>query len=113
MINRNEFNQNFQYFDKEIVIEIIDIFINEFEERFRNLKDDVSVHNFDKLKFDAHSLKGVIANFMDPDTIELAKRLDEMAKNKVTNGLEDTLVSLEVKSRVLLSELIKIKAELT
>lgn len=113
MINRNEFNQNFQYFDKEIVIEIIDIFINEFEDRFRNLKEGVSTQNFDKLKFDAHSLKGVISNFMDPDTIELAKRLDEMAKNKVTNGLEATLTDLETKARLLLAELIKIKAELT
>ncbi len=113
MINRKEFNQNFQYFDKEIVIEIIDIFINEFEERFRNLKDDVSVQNFDKLKFNAHSLKGVIANFMDPDTVELAKRLDEMAKNRVANGLETTLADLEAKSRLLLAELIQIKTELT
>ncbi len=113
MIDRNKFNENFQYFDKEIIVEIIDIFFSEYEERFKNLHENVRTLDFDKLKFNAHSIKGVIANFMDPMTIELSKRLDEMAKNKVENGLQKTLNDLEINTKLLLEELNAIKRELT
>lgn len=113
MIDRARFNENFQYFDKEIVVEIIDIFISEFDERFANLHDNVRCRDFDKLKFNAHSIKGVIANFMDPPTIELSKRLDEMAKNKIENGLEKTVVDFEASAKLLLEELKKMKKDLS
>jgi HPt (histidine-containing phosphotransfer) domain-containing protein len=113
MIDRNKFNENFQYFDNEIIVEIIDMFFSEFEERFINLHENVNTLDFEKLKFNAHSIKGVIGNFMDPVTIELSKRLDEMAKNKVENGLEKTLNDLETNTKLLLEELKKIKQELT
>jgi hypothetical protein len=113
MINRQKMNENFQYFDKEIVVEIIDIFISEFENRFENLQKNVTEKDFIQLKFNAHSLKGVIANFMDPVTIDLSRRLDEMAKTKEETGLEELYDNLHEASRKLLEELIGIKKELT
>lgn len=76
MIDRPKFNENFQYFEKEIIVEIIDIFESEYEDRFKALRENISIRDFNQLKFHAHSLKGVIANFMDPVTIELSRRLD-------------------------------------
>ncbi len=109
MIDRQKFNDNFQYFDKEIIVEIIDIFITEYDERYRNLRQNVQEKDFVKLKFNAHSLKGVIANFMDPVTIDLSRRLDEMAKNKTEAGLTELYNDLEKNSELLLQELISIK----
>jgi hypothetical protein len=111
MIDRQQFNENFQYFDKEIIVEIIDIFFSEYDERFKNLKANVADKDFEKLKFNAHSIKGVIANFWDPVTIEQSRRLDEMAKNKVENGLEKALQDLEQSSALLVEELKKIKKQ--
>lgn len=111
MIDRQKFNDTYQHFDKEIIVEIIDIFVREYDERFKNLREDVASKDFDKLKFNAHSLKGVVLNFMDPVTIEHAKRLDEMAKNKIEKGLEQALEELEKNSAILLAELKSIKKQ--
>jgi hypothetical protein len=113
MIDRQKFNDNFQYFDKEIIVEIIDIFFSEYEERYRNLQKNVFEKDFAQLKFNAHSLKGVIANFMDPVTIEHSRRLDEMAKNKVIEGLDQLYEELKKSSGDLMEELHRIRQELT
>jgi hypothetical protein len=113
MIDRQKFNENFQYFDKQIIIEIIDIFFSEYEERYENLQKSVREKDFIKLKFNSHSLKGVIANFMDPVTIGLTTRLDEMAKNKVVSGLDQLYDDLKKNSDYLLEELKQIREELT
>jgi hypothetical protein len=113
MVDRKKFDENFQYFDKEIIIEIIDIFFSEFEERFEKLLKNVKDRDFVQLKFNAHSLKGVIANFMDPVTIELSRKLDEAAKFKQEAGLDELYQEMEAKSRSLYKELEVIRKELT
>lgn len=113
MIDRAKFNENFQYFDNEIIVEIIDIFISEYDERYRNLRKNVDEKDFAQLKFNAHSLKGVIANFMDPVTIEYSRRLDEMTKDKTEAGLAELYAALEKSSAQLLEELHVIRKELT
>lgn len=113
MIDRKKLNENFQYFDKDVIIEIIDIFISEYDERFTKLRDNVARKDFESLKFNAHSLKGVVANFMDPETIELSRKLDEAARDKSENGLQELYNDLETNCARLLSELKAIRAELT
>ena len=113
MIDRQKFNENFQYFEKEIIVEIIDIFESEYEDRFKALRENIAIRDFNQLKFHAHSLKGVIANFMDPVTIELSRRLDEKAKNKDEDGLESLFSELEKATGNLREELQNIRAELT
>ncbi|MCK9203461.1 MAG: Hpt domain-containing protein [Bacteroidales bacterium] len=113
MIDRHKFNENFQYFEKEIIVEIIDIFESEYNERYKNLRENIQNKDFVQLKFNAHSLKGVIANFMDPVTVELSRELDEKAKNKEELGLVPLFDELEKQSGVLRAELKRIKEELT
>ncbi len=113
MIDRQKFNDNFQYFDKEIIIEIIDIFFSEYEERYKNLQQNIQDKDFTKLKFNAHSLKGVIANFMDPVTIEHSRKLDEMAKNMQVAGIDQLFADLKKSSDDLMQELGQLKKELT
>ncbi|MFZ4563487.1 MAG: Hpt domain-containing protein [Bacteroidales bacterium] len=113
MIDRQKFNDNFQYFDKEIIVEIIDIFFSEYDERFEKLQKNVNERDFTQLKFNAHSLKGVIANFMDPVTIELSRKLDEVAKNKEEAGLDKLYEEIQKSASNLKDELGQIKKELT
>jgi len=113
MIDRKKFNENFQYFDKEIIVEIIDIFLSEYDERYQKIESNVREKDFVQLKFNAHSLKGVIANFMDPVTIEYSRRLDEMAKEKEEVGLQKLFDNLLTSSQELLEELKSIRKELT
>jgi len=113
MIDRKKFNENFQYFDKEIVVEIIDIFDSEFNDRFAAIQKSIDDKDFVQLKFNAHSLKGVIANFMDPAAIELSRKLDEVAKMKETHGLQELYNELFSSSKNLREELKEIKKEFT
>jgi HPt (histidine-containing phosphotransfer) domain-containing protein len=112
MIDRVRFNENFQHFDSEIIVEIIDIFISEYDERFQNLRANVESRDFARLKFNAHSLKGVIANFMDPVTIEQSRTLDEMAKHQKAEGLDELYGELEKNSLLLLGQLKDIRKEI-
>ena len=111
MIDRQKLHQNFQYFDKETIIEIIDIFFAEYPERVEKIDKNIKDRDFVQLKFNAHSLKGVVANFQDPATIELSRRLDEMAKNQESYGLESVFENLKTACGKLLNELTALKAE--
>jgi HPt (histidine-containing phosphotransfer) domain-containing protein len=63
MINRVSFKERFSYFDKEIIVEIIDIFIEEYDERIKKITQVIKDQNTDELKKTVHAFKGVIANF--------------------------------------------------
>lgn len=126
MIDRKQFNDVFQYFDKEIIVEIIDMFISEHDERFRKMKKNLADNDFTGFQFNSHS-KGVIANFWDPVTVEQSTRLDniakiakeqwinfdKIAKMEIEAEIEKALGNLELSSALLLAELMKIKKEFT
>jgi HPt (histidine-containing phosphotransfer) domain-containing protein len=63
MIDRVSFKERFGYFDKEIVVEIIDIFIDEYDDRIIKITRVIKDQNLDELKKTVHAFKGVIANF--------------------------------------------------
>lgn len=88
IIDQSHFMDTFQYFDKPIVLEIIDIFIDEYPERKNKIKKAVEDKNFEALKFDAHSIKGVIANFSAPNAYEIAKMLEMKGAEKDDSDLE-------------------------
>ncbi|MCX6287273.1 MAG: Hpt domain-containing protein [Bacteroidetes bacterium] len=112
MIDHQKLNQNFQYFDKETIIEIIDIFFSEYPERVEKITKNIQEGDFIQLKFNTHSLKGVVANFQDPLTIELSRKFDEMAKNHLSSGLSQVFEELKSASEKLLEELNALKTEL-
>ena len=113
MIDRQRLDQNFQYFDKETIIEIIDIFFTEYPERIEKMRKNIQSNDFVQLKFNAHSLKGVVANFQDPVTIELSRKLDEMAKNQESQGLQSVFENLITACTKLLDELSALKTEVS
>jgi len=113
MIDRIKFEENFQYFEKDIIVEIIDIFESEYQERFTNIEKNINEKDFVQLKFNAHSLKGVVANFMDPATVELSRKLDEFAKNKEEDGLRELYTRLKASCDALREELRQIRKDLT
>jgi HPt (histidine-containing phosphotransfer) domain-containing protein len=105
VIDKNSFLDTFQYFDKPIVLEIIDIFINEYPNRISNIKNAIDTKNFDSLKFDAHSMKGVISNFMAAEPQKFARELENKAVEKDDSNLDDIFNSLHKSSEALLEDL--------
>ncbi len=110
VIQKDKFIENFQYFDKEIVVDIINIFIEEYPERMATLKKNIEEKNFKELGFNAHSIKGVIANFVAPEPQELAKQLEMKGKNNDGENIEDIFAQLKEKGDILIEELKELKS---
>jgi len=105
LINDQSFNESFSYFDKEIVVEIIDIFLNEYEDRLRTIKKSIDELDFPNLKFYAHSLKGVVANFSAPKVQDLAKQLENKGADSINENLHEDFEELDKLVRSMVEEI--------
>ncbi len=108
-INKEQFVENFQYFDKEIILEIIDIFINEYPDRMKTIGDSISSMNFDDIKFHSHSIKGVIANFCAPEVEQQARDLEKKGTNKDSTGISELFDEFKKSTEQLIVELKEMK----
>ena len=95
VIEWEQFNDNFQYYDKEIIIEVIEIFVNEYDDRIKNLQENIDEKDFAKLMFNAHSFKSVIANYMAPKALELTRKLEEAANNNAADSIQQIFNDLK------------------
>jgi len=105
VIDKQLFDDSFQYFDKEIVAEIIDIFLGEYNDRLKSISESISTNNFQDLKFAAHSLKGVVANFAAPSVQEQAKILEQKGTEEDTENLTEVFEELKTLTLQLAEEL--------
>ncbi len=105
MVDKATFTAMYENFDKEVVVEIIDIFIKEYPERMAQLQNDIHAGDLDSLYKHAHSLKGVIANFYDEDARQLALALETKGKTHDATGVEDLFIQLKTACESLLAEL--------
>jgi HPt (histidine-containing phosphotransfer) domain-containing protein len=111
VIEKQTFLDTFQYFDKPIVVEIIDIFLNEYETRLVNIKKAIDAKDFNSLKFDAHSMKGVIANFVASKPQQFAKDLEMKGAENDGTGLDELITGLEAATIELVEDLKEIRKE--
>ena len=109
IINKEQFNETFQYFDNEIVVEIISIFLDEYSERIQKINDSIEADDAEKLKFEAHSIKGVVANFVAPIVEGQAKELEMMGIENRMEGARETFEAFKLSSAQLVDELREIK----
>ncbi len=109
IIDEKAFMETFQYFDKSIVVEIIDIFIQEYPDRIASISKDIESKDFARLKFDAHSLKGVISNFFAAEPQQYARELELKGASKDGEGLPELLENLSRTTKTLTEELIMMR----
>ena len=120
MVNKQHFYDTYQFFDKSVIVEIIDIFVNEYAERFDKLTKNIADRDFQNMRFNAHSLKGVIANFSAPVPLEMVRIFEKTAANLLeTNGadfdeaaLTKTLEEIRKATVIMADQLTEIKAEM-
>lgn len=91
MIDKQLFIDSFKIFDREVVVEIITIFFEEYPQRFEKMDQNMAEQNFKELSFNAHSLKGVVSNFAAPVLFELAKEVE-----KTASALRDGNIDLDL-----------------
>jgi HPt (histidine-containing phosphotransfer) domain-containing protein len=110
MIDKAEFRDNFNHYDKRVILRIIDIFINEYPDRFVVLQKNINELNFVSVHHNAHSFKGIVT-YMSPDLTDLARRLENMGKEKDGNGLQELYDELKDGTLILVNELIDLRKE--
>lgn len=86
MINKERFRNQYSYFDKEIVREIIDIFIEEYDDRIEKINKCILEKDLETLKKTTHAFKGVIANF--EYNCEAFHQIESI-EHKTINALEE------------------------
>jgi len=109
IIEKDKFQENFQFFDKEVVLEIINIFIDEYPGRMSTIKKNIDQKDFDQLRFNAHSLKGVVANFVAPEVQSLARALEMKGKNRDLSDVDTLYAELKEKADMMVEELTELK----
>lgn len=109
MIDHEKFNEYFRHFDNETIIEVIDIFLDEYESRISALRKSIDEKDFPSIKFNAHSFKSVISNYFSGETFELIKQIEMKGQNEDLEDLEDLFIGFTEKSKKLGQELEEIK----
>lgn len=94
-IDWERFNENFQYYDKEIIRDVIENFFEEYEERLSTIEKNIADNDLKQLSFNAHSMKSVIGNFMAPVPHELCRRIEEQAKQNSGEGIPELFAELK------------------
>ncbi len=111
MIDKAIFASNYEIFDKEIVQEIITIYITEYPERMAKLESVIKQGDFDQIYKNAHSLKGVTANFFDKESEDIARTIEDKGRASDGSGLEDLFVRLKISTDKLIIDLKELKKE--
>lgn len=105
MMDKEAFKENYKVFDPEIILEIINIFMDEYQGRLSKLQQSFNEKAYQTFKFDIHAFKGVIGNFTTGTPFEQAKILEQFAEEKLSEttavtekqfqyGLDDFRVSV-------------------
>jgi HPt (histidine-containing phosphotransfer) domain-containing protein len=69
------------------------------------LRKNIAEKDFDQIKFNAHSLKGVVANFVAPEVQELARQLEIKGASKDMEDVEALYHVLKEKTGQVIEEL--------
>lgn len=94
MIDKNLIRENLRYYDKPVIVQIMDMFIDDYPIRFEELQKSIANLDFAGIDHNAHSLKGVVA-YLSPEVFELARKLEQMGKNKTSEGLQEAFGMLK------------------
>lgn len=93
-IDKDIIRENLKYYDKSVIVQIIDIFMEEFPGRIEELQKNITDLDFPGISHNAHSLKGVVAYF-SPVIAEIARKLEELGRKESSEDLQQIFDELK------------------
>ncbi|MBI9033108.1 MAG: Hpt domain-containing protein [Bacteroidales bacterium] len=111
IIDKEAMIQSFEIYSKDIVAEIIDIFITEYPERITNLEKSIADSDADLLRSTAHGFKGVISHFSAQEPLLITKEMEIKGKDGDFSGMSELLDQLITCCDQMLIEMEQIKQE--
>jgi HPt (histidine-containing phosphotransfer) domain-containing protein len=110
MIDKEAFRENFKYYDKEIVLQVIDMFLADYAGIFEELQVSINNMDFNAIDNIAHSFKSNVA-YMSAEVSELARILEHKGKDKNGEGLQLTFDKLKAGTALMVNELAEMRQE--
>ena len=113
IIDRATFDQQYGDFDKEILIDILDTFLNDCPSRMAEIDKSIREKNHKSLEFSAHKLKGAISVFTITKPYEISQEIVDKARKKDGSGLDKLYVELKTNVEELVNEIKEIRESYT
>ncbi len=112
-IDEEKFFKKFANFKNATIIEIIDDFLTDYNNRFISIEQKIEEKKFNEVKTEAHSLKGEIIMFCAYKLSEIALNIEQKAKQEDYAGCKELLTVLKNKFHDFIPELQRKKALLS
>ena len=97
--------------DKDLLVELLDIFKEDFLEKRKLLEQALKKTDWEQLKSVAHSLKGASGNISAKRINSSLIRLEQLAKNKDSNQIVETFKALDQQYSELKTHIERIKGD--
>lgn len=81
--------------DKELLLELFDIFQEDFVNKRKALSEAVAGGNIAKVKEVAHSMKGSSGNISAKSMYATCLQLEQLAKSNSTDGMQDLVKNID------------------
>lgn len=104
MIDKEQLNNHFDN-DKELIMELVEVFEQTYTETFAELESAVGSKDFANIELHAHTLKGMIANFFALELKETAYIMEQVGRDSSDQDLTEHLEKLRVGIPQMLNEL--------
>ncbi len=113
MINWDKFNEHLQYYDQQLILEVIGIFIREYPNNITTLGKNVQEKDYHNVDLHAHSLKSNCALFGAVEAAELCLKLELMGKKKADEDMDGVFRMFVTASELLVAELEEYRQKLS
>ncbi len=111
VIDLEEFLERVQD-DKELLLELLDIFMDDFQQKRKLLDTAISSNDFEEVKNISHSIKGASGNISAKSLRMLFLRLEDMGGNSDLSGAQDLLIDVDKSFDDLKKRCAELKTEL-
>ena len=97
--------------DKELLLELLDIYIEDFVTKRTALVEAIASKDLTKVKEVAHSMKGASGNISAKRMYDSCLKLEQLARSNDTNGLEDLAKTVDSQFEEIKVNAAKLKKE--
>lgn len=98
--------------DKELLLELLDIFVEDFEQKRVTLGEAITNKDFEVIGSIGHSVKGASGNISAKQLREVCIVMEEKGKSQDASGLEDLLSQMDKEYAILKERIVEVKKEL-
>ena len=99
--------------DKKLLLELLDIFVQDFKEKRTQMGEAVRNKDIDQIKKITHALKGSSGNISAKLLRLVIVQLENMGKNNDLNGADEALSEMDRKFEELTARIAALKQELS